>query len=277
MLAFVIATAKYLWSEKGHAWIFLTGMLLLLFALFATQYRSLIVISVLISMIVVWFSRRRAGKYLKEKTNKLENEQRGTFKRVRSRPVYLFGGLILSVTVVLISNPQLFAPLISRFEGLAVDFPSGSVLLRIILWKQAWAQFIAHPLIGIGPGMYVQVENLDPAIRLNFYHWFVKGLSAHNLVLHYLAETGIFGGVAVLLLMINQFRLAFIAWKKTGLNQNFGVSAVLLGISSAFIFTTATESSWLWGQASIVFVLFAALIARNHDNLALSNKTYELR
>jgi O-antigen ligase len=271
MLALVMATAKYLWAKKSKSWIYLCAMVLIFFALLAAQFRSLIIVGVGVSLLVVYFSRLRAKRETINNSNDSSAATRATLWRVRKRPLYLFAGILLSIALAVALYPQLLAPLLERFEILLSAKPSGSILMRITLWKQAWAQFAANPWVGIGPGLYIQIESVDPTIRLNFYHWFVRGLSAHNLLLHYLAEAGIIGGIAVLAMMLNQLHLSFKSWKRSVLLPNLEVSSILLGISITFIVTTLTESSWLWGQASLVFSFFLALIARNYYNLYHTN------
>ncbi len=275
MLALVVATAKYLWAKKGTAWIYLMGMVVILFALLAAQYRSLIIMGAAMSVLVIFFSRRRTTLELGKDSNESGSASIEELKRVRKRPLYLLAGLIFSVALVIILNPHLFAHLLERFESLFTIMPSSSVLFRILLWKLAWSQFIEHPLVGIGPGLFIQIQNVLPTVRLDFYYQFLRGLSAHNLLLHYLAEAGIIGGIAVLAMMINQVRLSFKAWLESSMRPGFEVSAILLGISATILFTTLTESSWLWGQSSIVFAFFLSLIARNHNNLVLT-KNFEL-
>jgi O-antigen ligase len=137
------------------------------------------------------------------------------------------------------------------------------------LWNRAWTQFIENPLTGIGPGLFVQIQDVVPTIRLEVYHLFVRGLSAHNLLLHYLAETGIFGGIAVIALMFNQVRLAFKAWSGAVGRQNLETAAIILGIALTFLITTMSEASWLWGQASFSFAFFIALVSRNFSDLVI--------
>jgi len=270
MLALVVATAKFLWAKKGTAWIHLIGMVVIFFALLSAQYRSLIIMGAAMSTLVIFFSRRRARLELGKNSRETDSTGIGELIRVRKRPLYLLAGLLFSVLLALVIYPQLLAPLLERFEGLLSARPSGTFLLRTVLWKMAWSQFIDNPLVGIGPGLFNQIQNVEPTIRLNIFHWYVRGLSAHNLLLHYLAEAGILGGIAVLAMMINQMRLSYKAWLESVGRPNFEVSAILLGIAATILITTLTESSWLWGQSGFIFAFFISLIARNHNNLVLT-------
>lgn len=61
--------------------------------------------------------------------------------------------------------------------GLAglIAFKPQSALLRLAFWQQAISTFAAHPLVGIGPGLYQYMD------------W----IHAHNVVFTLLAETGL--------------------------------------------------------------------------------------
>jgi len=272
MLALVIATAKFLWARKGEAWIYLSGMFIILFALLSTQYRSLIIGGIVMSAIVAFVSRRRAKNELRELSGTVENTNFKEFRSVKNRPLYLLSGLILSVLLVFMVYPQLLDPLIERFEGLVAARLPGSVIMRMTLWKHAWSQFVENPLTGMGPGLFIHIQNIIPTIRMDFYYKFVHGLSAHNLLLHYLAEAGIFGGIAVIAIMFNQMRLSVMTWLVSSDINKLRVSAMLFGIAFTILTTTMTESSWLWGQSSLVFAFFVSLISRNYTELVDSQK-----
>ncbi len=273
MLALVVATAKYLWAKEGTGWMYLMGMVVIFFALLSGQFRTLVIIGAAMSILVVFFSRRRAKLELAMDAPETGGTGTEELSRVKKRPLYLLAGLLLSVAFVIMLSPQLLAPLLERFERLVTASPSGSLLLRITLWKLAWSQFIDNPFVGIGPGLFNQIQNVVPVIRMDFFHFYVRGLSAHNLLLHYLAEAGIIGAVAVLAMMINQMCLSYKAWLVSASRPVLEVSAILLGISTTILFTTLTESSWLWGQSSIVFAFFLALVARNHNNLVIAKRS----
>lgn len=272
MLAFVVATAKYLWAKKGTAWIYLIGMVLIFLAILATQYRSLILLGGAMSALVILFSRYQAKKELNRYSAGYSGDNSYYFRLVRRRPIYLAGGVILGLLLIIAIYPQVFVPLWERFESLWGSYQVGSITSRKTLWKHAWAQFLANPWTGMGPGLFVHIQNIVPSVRLDFYYKFVSGLSAHNILLHYLAESGIFGGIAVLAMMTNQLRLAIFAWKNTHKLVSYEISAVLLGIAATIFVMTLTESSWFWGQSTFVFAFFVSMIVRNfHDNAARNN------
>lgn len=267
MLALVVATAKFVWAKKGMAWIYLMTLVILFFALLSAQYRSLIMMGMAISALVILFSWQRSRKGLVRDSNKTSTIPADELRLVKKRPLYLLTGILCSVILAIVLNPQLLTPLLERFEGLLSYKPSGTFLLRTVLWKLAWSQFIDHPLVGMGPGLFNQLHMVVPTVRMELYYSYLRGLSAHNLFLHYLAEAGILGGMALLALIINQFRLSLITWQKAATRHNLEVAAILLGVAITILITTVTEASWLWGQSTYVFAFFLALIARNYNSL----------
>jgi len=273
MLALVVATARFLWAKKESAWIYLLGIVVIFFALLSTQSRAPIIIGVAMSILVILFSRRRARQEFEKNSHETGVISHEELTGVRNRPLYLLAGLLTSLALVILLFPQIFSPLLSRFESLLTSSPSGSFLYRIQLWKLALSQFIENPLVGMGPGLFIRMQDIVPTFRLDVYHLHIRGLSAHNLFLHFLAVAGILGGAAVLTMMINQLRLSYKAWLGSAARANLEVSAILLGIAVTFLLTTLTESGWFWGQTGFIFVFFISLIARNHSNVTNNAET----
>ena len=80
---------------------------------------------------------------------------------------------------------------------LAVRFSQGGELLRLDLWRSALAIFGQHPLLGGGPGTWVQLKMLNTpagATNLILPH-------AHDLYVQTLAEVGVLGSIALIVLV----------------------------------------------------------------------------
>lgn len=75
-----------------------------------------------------------------------------------------------------------------------------SLSSRLIIWQRAWESFITHPIIGIGPGTF---SDYFPSYPL----WGVP--QPHNLYLAFLLQTGIFGFIGLIWLLIWFFRRGF--------------------------------------------------------------------
>jgi O-antigen ligase len=80
---------------------------------------------------------------------------------------------------------------------LAVRFSQGGEGLRLDLWRSALAIFAQHPLFGGGPGTWVQLKLLNSpvgATNLVLPH-------AHDLYVETLAEVGVVGSIALVVLV----------------------------------------------------------------------------
>ena len=128
---------------------------------------------------------------------------------------------------------------------------------RQILWDVALRMFRDHPLTGAGPGGY---RRLFASYHREAIDRQTSWGSAHNLYLHQLAERGLLGGAALLvlctLLLARPIRAA---------RRGAGASALWsAGAVAAFLVMSLTETSfqneqfgalllliWAWGTASL--------------------------
>jgi O-antigen ligase len=101
---------------------------------------------------------------------------------------------------------------------------SSSVLVRLERWRQTWTIFKENPIFGIGIG------NLGYHLK----HKITSIVSAHNLFLGSLAETGIIGFSLLLLLIISSSVLLVrncIRIKMSFFNCfSWGIFAALIGV-----------------------------------------------
>lgn len=106
---------------------------------------------------------------------------------------------------------QLLLPLLSMempampAERIAASMKGESI--RLLLLQQAWEMFIQHPFWGVGWGQFgwhnFEMTQDYPGLQGYADH-------AHNLLLHLLAETGIFGGLILLSAIVFWF------WQQRG-------------------------------------------------------------
>jgi putative inorganic carbon (HCO3(-)) transporter len=71
-----------------------------------------------------------------------------------------------------------------------------AVLERVAHWQAAWRMFTAHPWLGVGIGNYAKAYASFALPR-----WSEPLGHAHNIYLHFLAETGLLGLAAYLVLI----------------------------------------------------------------------------
>jgi len=110
------------------------------------------------------------------------------------RLIIILGTIIV---FILVGFVELQWPLmINRIEQISTM--SGTIGVRLVLWQAAFSAFQLYPVTGIGSGAFGrnQLFYFDAA-GVSFREGYTdEGLSVHNTVLGFLAETGIIGLVA---------------------------------------------------------------------------------
>jgi hypothetical protein len=112
---------------------------------------------------------------------------------------------------------------------------------RAQLWKVAWHDFKAHPLLGSGPGTYEQEWYRHRTIDL-------KVRDAHNLYLEQLAEVGPFGLALLLIALATPLAVASRA-------RNFRFAGAAFAAYIAFLIHAAVDWDW-----EVTVVTMAALL-----------------
>ena len=263
MLAVPIGLVYYLWSAGRNSWIYLAGTGLVFLALLATQSRAPIIFAVASIVLVLWETRRYATRRGRaDASGAISIQSPPAARRVKSI-VWMIVCLGFLVVVV---SPGVLTALGERFERLFTLSPGGTFAIRLVLWKWALIAFSDHPIFGIGPGVFRSLETIYPGLHMTPLHYYVRFLSAHNLTLHYLAETGLVGALALLSLFINQFRIARLCWKRTRDIAEAPVGLAIYATGFLFLITTLIEAGWMWGQTGFIMTFFLAIIARSYRN-----------
>ena len=255
MIALPVGLVFYLSERSGKSAVYLAGCLLVLGAMVGTQSRLPLLFVLVLAVTVAVLTGRRLWS-LPEAGERVR--ALGVFRR---RLWVLSGLVVLAAAVSIAVQPALFERVLERFGRLLTLEPTGTVRLRLTLWGFALDAFRQHPLLGIGPGTFRGIQDLIPTLRLDEVSWWIRGLSAHNLFLHYLAETGIVGTSALVALFVNLFRVSRRVWRR---ERGIPVAsrAVLYTLGIMFLVTTFIEAGWMWGQSGFALVLFAALTVR---------------
>lgn len=155
----------------------------------------------------------------------------------KSRFVFRLNTKIVGILLLCFVLFLVLAPLLTQVERRAEQLvqQGGTVYLRLFLWGAAFQFFISHPLTGIGLGQFVgTLENFPEMKNLPVFES-THGLSVHNILLTFLAETGLVGTAGFLFLLVAVVRLA---WKGVGRTR------------------TLEEFSWGWGFF-MLFTVFA--------------------
>lgn len=170
------------------------------------------------------------------------------------------------VVMVVLLRETIFMGALERMESLveSIENPQETVLLRLVLAKAAVKGFLADPLTGIGIGNFKIVDRVAPEMRMEPVWFYIRGMSAHNVVLHYLAETGIPGTLALLLLAFSGLRLSYRTFRMRLTARENQVSASLFVAMVVFCVTLFYMRAWTWGQSGYVLSLLFGLTAAWH-------------
>ena len=104
-----------------------------------------------------------------------------------------------------------------------------AVLERLAHWQVGWRMFEDRPWTGVGIGNYgTEYERYAPA------HWYEALGHAHNIFINFMAETGILGFAAFLLLWFGALRMA---WRSAGHLRGFP-AALAIGVFGTLIYLT---------------------------------------
>lgn len=119
-------------------------------------------------------------------------------------------------------------PDVARVEISDANF---AVLERVAHWRAAWGMFSDHPWLGVGIGNYTLAY---PAYALP--QWSDPLGHAHNMYLHFLAETGLLGLVTYLMFwiaaIVQAWRAIVQAWRGPRMNSRPGTQNTLKRVQS---------------------------------------------
>ena len=163
------------------------------------------------------------------------------------RRTTLFAALGLGLGLVLFAFG---APVIGRLIS-SFDVSEGSNLGRFEIWRDALEKFAVQPL-GVGLGNYAVSAVNDVGLR--------NPITAHNLYLDLLVETGIFGFAAFVVLLILTLYKLLHKHVESGGAVFLGIFGALVGFSTHAFFENPL-------YAPAIFVLFLLGIAVSSTTL----------
>lgn len=250
MTALPIAIAMLLWSGKLQTKLLLAFCIMTIaVGIFATQSRApMLAVALAVPVVVVVASSR----------------SRGMAGVRRIRPMrWILPPAILVAVVMMAFHETIFAASferISLFIGSMVN-PQGTIALRIVLWTGAIEAFLANPFLGIGIGNFRVVDQIVTDIRLTPVWYYIGGMSAHNVVLQYLAETGILGGFSIVFLagrgLVSSYTTIYSVQKPDQIKISVAIFAGLLVFALTILFMRA----WTWSLDGYVLAFLFGLAA----------------
>ncbi|MFH2049586.1 MAG: O-antigen ligase family protein [bacterium] len=237
MTAVPMAMVFIIWSRSIRTSLFY--MLISIISglgIFATQSRAPLLAILITFPVIMIVSFRKA---------KRENDYR-TLKNIK---YVLLPVIVLGLSLFILEETY-FEGTISRLDELiqSLKNPVGTVMTRIVLWTSAIMAFFEHPFLGVGIGNMRIVHEVVPEVKLIPYWGWVKGMSAHNVLLHYLAETGIIGASALVYLFWKNLSIGFKAYKIKLNKQDNMISTALFIASFVCFITMFYMRSWTWGM-----------------------------
>ncbi len=262
MTALPMALAFVLWAPDARTRIFHgLGAACIAAGIIATQSRGPLLTVVIAIPALLWFARRKA--------NRESSRQVG-------RTAIIVVVAIALITIVAVSlSTNLLAKTWLRYEEFleSANDPSGTIALRFVLWKTAIRTFLDHPLTGIGIGNFRIVHQMYPELHTIPLYAQVKGMSAHNVLLHYLAETGLIGAVSLLALTFLGLRAGFRTFKLRLAKADTQISAALFIAMFVFTITIFYMRAWTWGEGGYIMALLFGLVAAWRRQLALGTQS----
>jgi O-antigen ligase len=253
MTAMPMALAFALWAPTvRRRWLYLAACVLIGLGIISTQARGpllTVMLSVPVLLFVSWRKARRESNPIAGRVAKL----------------LLVFALVVIVAVAL--STTLLAGSWERYEAFAASVyePQGTIALRLTLWRMAIETFLENPLVGIGIGNFRAVHDLYPEMKLYELHRWVKGMSAHNVLLHYLAETGLLGAGSLLALAVMGWRNARRAIRERLNAADTQVACALFIGMFVFLLTLLYMRAWTWGQGGYILALLFGLLAAWQD------------
>lgn len=253
MTALPMALAFLIWSRSTRERIeFGIICLVIAVALIATQSRAPLVAVIIAIPTLSFFAarkRRREGNPIR------------IGRAVRVIVIAIVVGLLL-----LSFQQEIFVGWLVRVERLGRSFvaPQGTVALRLVLWTAAIKGFMTNPLTGIGIGNFKVIDQIIPEVKLVPVWYYIGGLSAHNVVLQYLAETGIIGALSLVALAFTGVKTAFRGFLAKQSDADSQISAALFVGMFVFAVTILYVRAWTWGLDSYVLSLIFGLNAAWH-------------
>ncbi len=248
MLAFAVGLAYAVWApSSARARFYGFGTIMLLAGLLSTQSRFPVFTVVWVGLALLIFSWYYAGKI-------------GIYPaRRRVRTAFIAATVFI---MLILAGMTIFSGIVRRFDYALSKNMGSSVLMRFSLWKTAILTFLENPWLGIGPGNFRIVDAAVPSVKFVVIRHLVRGLSAHNMVLHYLAETGILGATALVWLYGRYFKMAFDRARAKMSEFPVAIRMALFGVALTAFGEIFYMDGWMWGLTAFPIPFFMALTCR---------------
>lgn len=259
MTALPMVLCLFVWARRPlERWRYAMYAGFYVIAMLATQSRAPMVATAITVPVLIWVLYRKLRA----------NRQTVAWQNLTR----VFGVVAVVALVTMVLSGSLLAGTFSRVAEFITSFqtPKGTVALRIVLWSAALEAFVKNPVLGIGIGNFRIVDQLLPHLKfIPTWRW-VRGMSAHNVVLHYLAETGLVGTIALLSVAVAGIRMAVRSLRERVSTTEAPVAVALFIAMFVFCLTLLYMRAWTWEQGgylmAFIFALNAAWRYRRRTN-----------
>ncbi len=246
MLALLMATGLFLFStDLRSRVIYGLSILIVCGGLAATQTRAS-VITAGWGLVVLIFLALKSARQFGITTPR---------KSIKWATVFILIAIPIAATYT-----PVFDGIVARFERFGFH-ATGTILLRWVLWKAAWAAFLKNPVFGIGAGNFAEVYRWVPEVKFDHVFYLVSGLSTHLVVLAALAETGIVGFISLVSFLGGATRKSYRSFSRAQTEPEIVNRLLLFIIALVMTGSSFYAGSWFWGSNSYHLALFFGLIA----------------
>ncbi|MFH1611790.1 MAG: O-antigen ligase family protein [bacterium] len=229
----------YIWTTKKHTFtkncLLMIAYFVFLFSLLLTFSRTIIAITLIVSIIYFIFS------FVKAKKNKDISLMKRTI-------FILFVLIILCSVFVNLAKPEIF----SRFK---ISSTEESITLRNFYNETALINIADYPFIGLGLGNFVWNMRSFLSLLADWTHQPV-----HNIYLLIASEVGLFG-LSVFLFFIFSLVRNMIVFVKKQKNDYFIILTLFFIIFSLLSIGLMDHFLWTLQQGQLILWLFLGLVA----------------
>lgn len=169
-----------------------------------------------------------------------------------------------------------FIGMVHRVEHLQ-QLNIGTLHYRLILWDAGINAFLSHFVNGIGLGHFPILSGDYSSIgNSSFFIDNIKGLSTHNIILSYLAETGIIGTFCLLLLFMKIIQVGHSIYESSENREDYQLSIPLYCILFYVCISSFYAGAWFWSISGVQFMFFLSLATvfrkiMKHENSHYNN------
>ena len=197
-------------------------------------------------------------------------------KYVFINTVWILSILGIAIATSLSIFNDAFIGIVHRVENLQ-SMNIGTLHYRMILWDAGINAFLSHFVNGIGLGHFPILSGDYSSIgNSTFFIDNIKGLSTHNIILSYLAETGIIGTFCLLLLFMKIIQVGHSIYESSENREDYQLSIPLYCILFYVCISSFYAGAWFWSISGVQFMFFLSLatVYRNimkHENSHYNN------